>query len=205
MINYYDLNKLINSGLEKDILDKIIISILNITLPIKQEYPEYKNWFMNTHVPNLGIKRNILFATYKNNIVGVVNIKSDEEEKKICTLYVEKGFRFRKVGTTLLNMAFNILETNKPLITISDSKIYDLKKFIVKNNWEVSQKLDNFYTYNNNEYVFNGSLYVPNNDDEVFKIYRKENNSIFRIVLITYFYKIKKLINKFNYQISNLK
>lgn len=196
MIHYYSINSLIKSGIEQEKLEELLSKILSTTLPVKKEYPEYKDWFMHTHVPNLGNNRDILFAIFKNEIIGVINLKYTEEEKKICTLYVKKGFRFQKVGTNLLKMAFDTLGTNKPLITISDKKIFELKKFILANHWEVSQKLDNFYTYDHDEYVFNGSIYVPSKEDTVFKIYDKKKNNIIRITLLTYYYSIKEIFIK---------
>ena len=197
MITYYDLNELVKEGISDKIYLDIITHILNTTLPVKASYPEYKNWFLNKHVPNLGIDRNILFAVYKNEIVGVINLKCNKTEKKICTLYVKNGFRHNRIGTTLLNMAFDRLGTNKPLITISDDKLYELKHFILKNNWEASEKLDNFYCFDHNEYVFNGTMYLPIENDEVFKIYRKDKNNIIRIMILTIIYNIKNLLNKY--------
>ena len=118
------------------------------------------------------------------------------KEKKICTLYVKPGFRFNRIGTNLLKMAFEQLGTSKPLITISDDKLYELKRFILNNNWEISEKLGNFYCYDHNEYVFNGTMYLPQENDETFKIYRKDKNNIFRIIILHYFYQLKNLIPK---------
>lgn len=201
MITYYDFNELVKSGISNETYLKIIMHIKDITTPVKNSYPEYKNWFLNKHVPGLGINRNILFAVHKMEIVGVINLKNTDMEKKICTLYVKPGFRFNKIGTTLLKMAFEQLGTNKPLITISDDKLFELRKFIVNNNWEISEKLDNFYCFDHNEYVFNGSLYVPQKDDEVFKIYRKDKNNIFRITLLSYYYNLKNIIYKIKKEI----
>lgn len=196
MITYYDLNELVKSGISNETYLNIIMHIKDITIPVKNSYPEYKNWFLNKHVPRLGIDRNILFAVYKMEIVGVINLKNTTEEKKICTLYVKPGFRFNRIGTNLLKMAFEQLGTSKPLITISDDKLFELKSFILNNNWEVSEKLDNFYCYNHNEYVFNGTMYLPQENDETFKIYRKDKNNIFRIIILHYFYQLKNLIPK---------
>lgn len=201
MITYYNLNELVKSGISNEVYLKIIMHIKDITIPVKESYPEYKNWFLNKHVPGLGIDRNILFAVYKMEIVGVINLKCTETEKKICTLYVKPGFRFNKIGTTLLKMAFEQLGTSKPLITISDDKLFELKKFIISNNWEISEKLDNFYCFDHDEYVFNGTIYVPQEDHEVFKIYRKDKNNIFRITILHYYHSLKNILNKIKKEI----
>lgn len=193
MVNYYLLSTLKEN---KILFNKLVSEILNVTIPVKKQYPNYKNWFLNTHIPNIGINRETVVALINNNIVGVANLKFDNTEKKLCTLYIKEGFRFNKIGTELLNMSFEILGTNKPVITISDDVIFHLRKFILKNNWELSQKLDNFYSYDHNEYVFNGSIYLPIND-EISKIYRKENNNIIRITLLHILYNHNKNILKY--------
>lgn len=195
MVTYYLLSSLKEEKVKYDYLTR---EILKVTMPVKVQYPGYKTWFLNKHIPNIGIDRETILAIDKDMIVGVANLKFDSTEKKLCTLYIKEGFRFNKIGTTLLNMSFEILKTNKPVITISDDVIFSLRRFIVKNNWELSQKLDNFYSYDHNEYVFNGSLYLPVND-EISKIYRKDNNNVFRITLLHLLYNYKKKsINIFN-------
>ena len=118
-IKYYSLKKLVNNGLSNSDLDKIIFNILKITLPVKEDYPNYKDWFLNKQVKGINIDRDIIFAMYNEEIVGVANIKGTIEEKKICTLYIKECFRKSMIGSNLIKMACDELETDKPLITIS--------------------------------------------------------------------------------------
>ena len=39
-VRYYSLKDLINKNTPIDILDKIIMEILKVTLPVKEDYPE---------------------------------------------------------------------------------------------------------------------------------------------------------------------
>jgi len=155
-------------------MDKIIDEILKITLPIKDDYPDYKNWFLNTHIPGIGLDRDIIFTVYKNDIVGIANVKISE--KKICTLYIKPGFRSNKIGTELVKYCMDYLDTSKPLITISSNKIHLFNKIIKKNNWEYSESLSNYYTSGSDEYVFNGSLYLPKKEEEKKLIITPKNN-----------------------------
>lgn len=91
-VKYYSLKELINKNTPIEIIDKIIMEILKVTLPVKEDYPEYKNWFLNKQVKGISLDRDIIFAVYNNEIVGVSSIKGDSIEKKICTLYVKKMF-----------------------------------------------------------------------------------------------------------------
>jgi len=193
-IKYYSLKKLINDGISPEEIDKIVMNILKVTLPIKDDYPEYKDWFLNKQVKGINTDRDIIFAVYNEEIVGVSNIKGDILEKKICTLYIKECFRKNSIGSNLIKLSCEELETDKPLITISSNKIYDYRKIIIKNQWELSEELNNFYKTNSDEYVFNGSMYIRKESptDELIKIYKKNNNII----------KIEYMI--FNTKLSNI-
>lgn len=173
-MNTYVFSELIIKGIDPNIVDKIIDEILKITLPIKDDYPDYKNWFLNTHIPGIGLDRDIIFTVYKNNIVGIANVKISE--KKICTLYIKPGFRANKIGTQLVKHCMDYLGTNKPLITISSNKIHLFNKIIKQNNWEYSEFLSNYYTNGSDEYVFNGSLYLPKKEEEKKLIFTPKNH-----------------------------
>ncbi len=179
-IKYYSLKKLINDGLSPEEITRITTDILKVTLPIKDDYPEYKDWFLNKQVKGINVDRDIIFAMYNDEIVGVSNIKGNNTEKKICTLYIKDCFRKNSIGSNLINLSCEELETNKPLITISSNKIYDYRKIIIKNQWELSDELNNFYKENSNEYVFNGRLYVRKETpiEQLIKVYKKDNNII---------------------------
>lgn len=178
----YSLNELIKKGISPEIFDNIIIEILNITLPVKDDYPEYKTWFLTKHIESLGIDRDTLFTVYKDKIVGVANIKFSEN--KICTLYIKQGFRANKIGTELLNHCMEVLGTSKPLITISSNKLSQFKKFIKANEWEYSETLNNYYTPGSDEYVFNGTMYMPK-EKEIIKPIQKiiKPNNFYHITL----------------------
>ena len=201
-INYYSLKKLVQNGISKNDFDSLVIKILKATLPIKDDYPNYKDWFLNKQVKGMDNDRDIIFALCNDEIVGVSNIKKSIDEKKICTLYIKECFRKNSIGSSLIQMSFEELETNKPLVTISSNKIYDFRKIIIKNNWELSGELKNFYKNNSDEYVFNDSLFIKNEEpiSSLIKIYKKDDN-IFKINYMTintkfnyFLYRIKKCI-----------
>ena len=191
-MNTYILSELIIKGIEPKIINQIIDEILKITLPVKDDYPDYKNWYLNTHIPGIGINRDIIFTVLKNKIVGIANIKIDE--KKICTLYIRPGYRANKIGTELVKKCMDVLGTNKPLITISSNKLHLFQKIIKQNNWEYSEALSNYYTSGSDEYVFNGSLYLPKEKSEKKLILSKQD----------YYFHIKFFPKKTFYQYKNI-
>lgn len=155
----YSLNNLIIKGLGPEMVNLITNEVLKITLPIKDDYPNYKTWFLTKHLTGIGKDRDILFTVYKNQIVGIANIKFSEQ--KICTLYIRPGFRQNKIGKQLIHACMNALGTSKPLITISSNKIHFFQRIIKENHWECSELLSNYYTQDSDEFIFNGNLYLP--------------------------------------------
>lgn len=202
-IIYQSLRKLINDGISPEELNKIIFEILKVTLPVKDDYPEYKDWFLNKQVKGLNIDRDIIYAQYNNEIIGVANIKGDDLEKKICTLYIKECFRKSLIGSNLIKMACRELETEKPLITISSNKIYDYRKIIIKNQWELSEELNGFYKQNSNEYVFNGSMYVRKETptESLIKIYKK-NDNIMKIEYMIFTTRLNNIIIKISHKLK---
>lgn len=198
-VMYYSLRDLINKNTPIDIIDRIIIEILKVTLPAKEDYPGYKDWFLNKQVKGLEVDRDIIFAVYNNEIVGVSSIKGDSLEKKICTLYVKKCFRRNSIGTNLVNLSCEELETDKPLITISSNKLYDFRKIILSRDWQCNEVIDDLYKLDSDEYIFNGTLYVKKDNpcEELIKTYKKNPN--------TRFIKIKVFNTRFDNLIINFR
>jgi hypothetical protein len=89
-------------------------------------YPNFKKWFNKILIENYNSpnKREIFICINKEklliNICGVMILKKYKKEKKICTLYIEKNFRNKKIGSQMIKKSFEYLETNKPLITIPE-------------------------------------------------------------------------------------
>lgn len=67
--------------------------IYMITDFICDDYPKHKEWYFTKQLPATinGDERNILFVRNPeddNEIISMACLKRDEEEQKICTLYV---------------------------------------------------------------------------------------------------------------------
>ena len=78
-----------------------------------------------------------------------------KEEKKICTLYIERNFRNKKIGSQMIKKSFEYLETNKPLITIPEEEYLNFKPLLEKYNFIETKKIKNYYRKNKIEYFYN--------------------------------------------------
>lgn len=189
-IEIHDIKALIDENCPPEMIKNLLDQVLKISIIVKKDYPDYKNWYLNTQIPGLyDNKRNIIIAHIKNRIVGFVSLKKTKEEKKICTFYVEKSFRKNQIGTILVKKANEYLETDKPLITIPLNKLNEFTRIGEKYNWEISDIKENLYRLNNPEVIVNGNLEVPEEKEMIEKSLKKT----WRI------YKISRYKQKFNY------
>lgn len=179
-IQIQSLEELIKSNYPQQEIEKLLNNILILSLNVKNDYPDYKEWFLNTQVPGLyDNTRNIIVAHIDFKIVGFISLKKTQLEKKICTFYVEKSFQKNKIGTLLVEAAFEYLEDTKPLITMPIDHLKDFIKMSEKYNWEITDIKENLYRMNNPEIILNGvilekekEILIPKSLKKVYRIYK---------------------------------
>lgn len=158
-IEIHDLNELINSNYPQSFVEKLINDVLLLSLEVKTDYPDYKQWYTTIQVPGLyDGTRNIIIAHIKDKIVGFVSLKKTKEEKKICTFYVEKRFQKNKIGTILVERAIAYLEEEKPLITIPLDKLHEFARIGRRLGWQITDIKENLYRVGSPEVIVNGNL-----------------------------------------------
>lgn len=155
------------NNLSKEELIKLATKIYDIVDFISKDYPAHKNWYFNKQLPETieGNNRNILFVRNPKNydeIISMACLKSDDEEKKICTLYVSDKYRGLGIGTMLIEQSINWLGTAKPLVTIAEYKLEMFRPIIEKYNWELIEVVSNLYNASHKELCFNGILTKDN-------------------------------------------
>lgn len=127
---------------------------------IRKDYPKHFEWYWSKEVPRVfNGTGEIVICTINNNVAGIVFLKKDDTEIKICTFLVVENYRGKHVADKMLKYAFKYLGTTKPLITIADYKVSMFEPFINKYNWKLTQTMSKGY-YNNysHELVYNGEL-----------------------------------------------
>jgi predicted acetyltransferase len=122
-------------------------------------YPEIFRWYSIKFSPGLndGL-RNILFYAIDNEIAGTALIKNTVEEKKICTFIVKNQYRNNGIGKTLFGKCLEILNTDKPMITVPAERLNQFSKIFKYYDLKLEQVVENYYRSQSKEYVFNGNL-----------------------------------------------
>ena len=187
-IEIHNIDELIKENYPIEIIQKLLQDVLVLSMQVKNDYPDYKNWYQTIQVPGIyDGTRNIIIAHIGERIVGFVSLKKTPEEKKICTFYVEKTFRRNQIGSLLATKAVEYLEEDKPLITIPMDKLHEFTKIAEKYGWEISDIKENLYRTTTPEVIVNGSIH----DLSTNKAPEKNLKKVYRIYKIT---KIKNYI-----------
>lgn len=124
------------------------------------EYQGFQNWYNRLFEISYNLKQNreIVICEHQLNIVGIAIIKNDLNEKKICTLRVSKSHQRQGIGHKLIEMCFEQLNTEKPMITLHKNKLNQFEKLLNYYDFELEQTQKHYYSIFSTELVFNGTL-----------------------------------------------
>ena len=190
-IEIHNLHELIQQNYPQEIIEKMIQEVLMLSMIVKNDYPDYKEWYTKVQVPGLYTnERNIIIAHINEKIVGFVSLKKTPTEKKICTFYVEKSFRRNKIGTILVEKAIEFLEESRPLITIPMDKLNEFIRIANKYNWEITDIKENLYRTSTPEVIVNGIITDTNQS----LAQEKSLQKVYKIYKITRFKQVVKTI-----------
>ncbi len=124
--------------------EKIINEIYELTKEIGNTYPDYKEWFYNKQTKEEN--RKTIYLKTNNEIIGVVNLK--KEENKLCTIYLKEEYRNHGISNILLEEAFKYLDTTKPYLTCNKNNLKYLNNIIKKYNWKKTGIINNEIEFN---------------------------------------------------------
>lgn len=145
------------SPFEKQIYFQLIYKFLR---RLNIEYPGFNNWYNKLFNENriLNTGREIIVCEKNNKIAGVVILKASGEEKKICTLRVTKEFQRQGIGKKLMELSFEWLEEDKPLLTMHSNKQREFIQLLKYYDFKLEQKSWHYYSIFSTELVYNGVL-----------------------------------------------
>lgn len=151
----YDFRNSLNNANE---LKELILKFYEITFFLNDSYPGYKDWFSKQIIGCFKNERTILYTKDSDKITGLIFLKKDNKESKICTLYVLPEYRNMDIATKLIEASFKYLETSKPLATVNSSKFKMFAKIIDKYGWKITEEINDIYNEGETEIVLNGKV-----------------------------------------------
>ncbi|WP_165773133.1 GNAT family N-acetyltransferase [Conservatibacter flavescens] len=165
IIKYSD----INPDSLKDIFKHLSLNCLVTESQVKEEikgflpaYPEIIEWYQKVikEIEKKPSSRDMFISLSNENnsfvISGLMILKKTENEKKICTLRVKDNYQKKGIGSILMGMAFDFLETKKPLITVPEESVDNFSKIFNKFDFQEVEKISDLYRKNKIEYIYNG-------------------------------------------------
>lgn len=128
-------------------------------------YPKSRKWLFDKVIPDVNSrKRKIIFIMDDTKTIkkGCLIIKDYQDEKKICTIWVNNKFKDENddIIRVLINKAITELKVDMPLVTLSGKckyfEIYD--KAFKDYGFLVLDVKDDYYIKGIKEYCYNGVL-----------------------------------------------
>lgn len=153
-MEYHIIKKGIDSVLAHNLLFKLKLFLADLAF----EYPFFTEWLEKVFKElTLTDSRFIILCCDSGifDIKGVSILKKTRDEKKICTLRVVKAYRNQGIGSCLLQKSVEILEENKPLITVSGIHMKEFSSFLKKRGFILKDKVKSLYRRGSYEYFFN--------------------------------------------------
>ena len=138
----------------------VYASSLVVTDWITKDYPKHFEHFWTKYIPGIFSGEREIIGIYDScKLVGLVILKKDEKEAKISTLFIDERYRNRGLASKLIKESFKFLNTDKPLISITEYKVDMFISIIKKYNWKLTQVLNSeYYNGKYKEFVYNGKI-----------------------------------------------
>lgn len=122
-------------------------------------YPNFADWYFNKVVNGLvNGSRSFIIEFRDGKFAGVAILKDTENEKKICTLSINDEFKSKGLGYKLFEKSMRLLNTDKPLASVSEDRLPEFEKIFDKLGYQYSAEYSGLYLPNKSEFSFNGLL-----------------------------------------------
>lgn len=127
---------------------------------VSVEYPGFRQWYEGLFWEDKILRRGreIIVCEKDCRIAGIAILKSTKNEKKICTLRVAKLYRKQGIGRKLMALSLEWLESDKPLLTMDQSRQYEFTGLLDYYGFSLEQMKKNYYGIFNTELIYNGVL-----------------------------------------------
>lgn len=145
-------------GNEQQLRDVAKVIYENIS-HLEHSYPRFKQWYELKVIDGiLNGNRSFIVELRDGKMAGVAILKDTEQEKKICTISVIEEFKSKGLGVRLFEKSMRLLGTEKPLASVSESRLPEFEKIFQYLNFEYSAEYHGLYVPQKSEFSFNGML-----------------------------------------------
>lgn len=126
---------------------------------LEHSYPNFNHWYATRVVSGiLNGSRSFVIELRDGKFAGVAILKDSPSEKKICTISVGEEYRAKGLGFRLFEKSMRLLDTDRPLATVSEDRMPEFEKIFHHLNYEYSAEYQGLYLPQKSEFSFNGLL-----------------------------------------------
>ncbi len=127
---------------------------------LRNYYPEFDLWFSKKVYPQLFTGERAILAEYREGqLAGFAIVKDNGFEQKLCCLRVMPSFQnARGLGLRLFDRTFDYLETDKPVLSVSEEMLPKFNRIFSHFGFKMAQQYDGYYRKEKSEFSFNGLL-----------------------------------------------
>lgn len=142
-----------------DIYASTLPVILKYLTDLSGFYPEFNSWLYNKMIPGIvSGERSILLEHRRGTLSGLAILKNSEFEQKLCCLRVLPEFQGSGVGLRLFERAFELLNNDRPLLSVAEEQIPVFQKLFNYYGFELEKKYTGYYRPLKDELSFNGLI-----------------------------------------------
>ena len=126
---------------------------------LRGAYPNFDKWLRRSVLPGIEKgERTIIVEQRDGHSVGLLILKHTANERKLCTLRVRPEFEYRGLGVRLFNTAFEVLDTHRPLLSVSEGALPKFSKIFEHFGFACEAAYEGLYLPHVQEFSFNGVL-----------------------------------------------
>lgn len=132
-------------------------SVLPFLADLDAFYPNFSAWYANTVLPGLSSGQDSLLVVREGaHLVGVALGKRSDDETKLRCVRVAPAWQNTGVGLRLIERMFEVLESDKPHVTVAEEMLHAYSRpFVSRYGFVLSDVAKGRYRRGKLEYAFN--------------------------------------------------
>lgn len=128
---------------------------------LRASYPRFDEWFLRKVIPGIYQGERTAVIEQRDSVVaGLLIVKHSSIEKKLCTLRVRPHFESKGLGVRLFETAFDLLGTERPLLSVSESSKPKFSRLFEHFGFAQEAVYEERYLPKVDEFSYNGLLDV---------------------------------------------
>jgi GNAT superfamily N-acetyltransferase len=145
-----------------ELMIEFLRAIAEDTEFLRANYPRFDEWLLGKVIPGIYQgDRTVLIEQRDSVVAGLLIVKHSEHEKKLCTLRIRPHFESRGLGVRLFEAAFDLLGTERPLLSVSESLRPKFLRLFTHFGFAQEAVYEGRYLPRVDEFSYNGLLDLP--------------------------------------------